>query len=417
MGEAREDSTITWRTLECGKKEPAGGRLAFRAIRDKDGEFAVDKENHRMWFRASTPGAKADRIDIPVKAWKKHIKDYIKKNPVFAWSHQYTADGFPTLLNVLGHAADYKLINDGDAERDGLYLLDDFAYGVNPMATMAWEFYMRRDLNAVSVGWDTLEYHTEKREGKDGLEVEVYVVDNAQLLEHSGCILPMDMDALAKGRDLNSELAARVRTYADEVPEVEDAMRAYAAGDDALAEALRRVLGDPYCSSLLCDRETRPGWEDNDNQVRYQIKPKAKFNEDTYKTLSLDVKGTKDVQVHRARYKGDADDGKMHSQSISFMKEAGWTLKAAQSWWADHKEELARALESHILTRLVAQDVVDALYRDKVVIPVIEAVTAEPEPEWKARLRELAEINKDLTGDELRARLDEIKQEIQEQAA
>lgn len=309
-----------------------------------------------MWFRASTPGLKGDFFDLPLKAWKKHIKEYIKLNPIFAWSHQYVSEGFCTLPNVMGHAADYRIIDEGDPKRDGLYLLDDFAYGINPMATMAWEFYMRGDLNAVSVGFTILEFHTEQRpNGKDDRDIEVWVSDETLLLEHSACMLPLDTDALAVGRSLPQEFAARARAYADEAPDIEAAMRAYAAGDDALADAFRAVLADDYCASLLC---------------------------------SAGKKGEFKPAPELARLAQDEDD---------YVR--GIVRETVKEVFAELYREKA------VFARDPGFKAVDS--------PAFEEVTPAPEiPDWKRKLAEMAELNETMTSEELRARLDEIKHEV-----
>jgi len=316
------DFTINWREVD-GDRVPYG-RLVFRAIRQEE-EFPVDEANHRMWFRASTPGDPGDGLDISVSAWKAHIEEYLEKNPAFVWGHQYISEGFPSIQNVLGHAVDYRLIDDGDEKRDGLYLLDDFAYDVNPIAKMAWHMYQRRDLNAVSVGWDTLEYHTEH---DDETGRDKYVIDTAYLLEHSGCILPMDPNALAQGRavDARSYMLSKIEEYGD-MPD--------------LVDGLKRVLGDAYCSDLFCNRlQTRPGWDETDKQYRYRIKDPDAFDKDTFKALSMDVKAEGDVQVVRGKLTNGDDE--MHAQSIRFSKDAGWTLADAKDWWADHKNDVGR---------------------------------------------------------------------------
>ena len=277
------------------------GSLEFAAIRER-GKYAIDEENHRMWFRASNPGLQADGLDIPTSAWKKDIKGWLKKNPVFMPFHDYR-------LWSLGHGVDAEI------DEEALRVQVEFAYGRNPEATMAWELYKHRDMNAVSVGFEILasedaEYGEgdEKRNGRR--------VTRAKLLELSAVPLPMDEEALAE----------RMKEYAGADPKILTACRSFAC---------------QHCQ----ERFTRPGWEDNDNQVRYQIRPKSEFDEDTYVTLSLDVKGTKDVQIHRANYVGADDDGKKHAQSISFMKDAGWSLAEAKEWYGKHEEEIKKGYE------------------------------------------------------------------------
>lgn len=298
--ELEEFGKITW----ARDAEGIRGRIPCEAIRERAGRYAIDEENHRMWFRASNPGLQDDGLDIPTSAWKKDIKRWLKRNPVFMPFHDYG-------VWSLGHGEDAEI------GEDSLRILIEFGYGRNPEATMGWELYKHRDMNAVSVGFRILESedaeYGEGDEKKSGRRVT-----RAKLLELSAVPLPMDEDALA------------------------ERMKRYAGGDPVVARACRAFACE-HCQEKLAQR---PGWESTDEWIHYRIRPPSEFDEGTYVILGLDVKGTKDVEVKRARLSGDADDGKRHAQAIQFKKAAGWDMSEAKSWWESHKENLMKQADA-----------------------------------------------------------------------
>jgi hypothetical protein len=192
----------------------------------------------------------------------------------------------------------------------------EFGVGRNPLASIAWDMYLHKDLNSVSVGWRTIQY----KEDEDDKGKKFLRVTRARLLETSGVTVPMDPGALA------------------------ERLVDYSLVDPTLSVAVRKFV---EIEEML----TRPGWDDTDpknsdkGQIRYRVRDISLFDPKSLVTLSLDVKGKKDVQILRGNYKGGKDDGKKHAQSIGFNKKDGWTKDGAKSWWADHKESLAKGLK------------------------------------------------------------------------
>jgi HK97 family phage prohead protease len=217
------------------------------------GQYAPDDANHRMWFRASTLGVKDDGIEILPAAWKKDIKAWLKKNPVFMPMHDYWDWS-------LGHGVAVEV------DDLGLLIQIEFAYGRNPVATMAWDLYRAGDMNAVSVGWETIEYRIEER-GEDDSKRKVMVVTRAKLLELSAVPLPMDEDALAlrmRGLAEHDDVLARAcksfaclhckecseekETAKPKIESIEDAEPAITQKPDRIAEVL--ALLDGYTEAL-----------------------------------------------------------------------------------------------------------------------------------------------------------------------
>jgi HK97 family phage prohead protease len=178
------------------------GTFEFRAQR-AEGKYAVDTTNHRMWFRASTVGEKPDGKSILPEAWAKDIQEWIDNNPVFLAMHDWRGWS-------IGHGTDYSI------DKKGLLIQIEFAVGRNPEADMAWALYQARDMNAVSVGWEMLEYRVEEQ-GAGRARHEVVIVTRAKLLELSAVPLPLDETALAlRMKELaehDEHLAAACRSF------------------------------------------------------------------------------------------------------------------------------------------------------------------------------------------------------------
>ena len=274
MGQARKDKG-------SDKGMTRTRQIDICAIRDKTGPYAPDPVNHQMWFRLSSANLCDDGLLIETEAWAPHM-DRFMSNPVVGDSHSYA----PVVERLLGKIVDW------DTDQGGLLGLVEFAVGT-PNGQWADYLAFNEFLNAGSVGFEIV------RSGQDETEDgrKFTRVTEAKLLEFSLVMLPMDEAALAERED-----------------------------SAVLVRALHSI--------------TRPGWDEGSDDaefIRYQIREMKEFDEDTIKTLSMDVKGKADVQVVRGKLK-DGDD-EMHAQSIRFAK-GEWTLDAAKKWWSEHKEDI-----------------------------------------------------------------------------
>lgn len=163
-------------------------KLSFRkikiaAIRDATGKHAIDHENKRMWFRASTDQLCDDGVVIDAGAWATNMPDFETENCPFVDSHSYNSIG-----NVIGKPVAWEV------DDIGLLLCEEFAgEDPHPFGRMAWYLASNGYVKAGSVAWSTLERKEEKTDGGQPFTR----VTQARLEEFSLCVRGMDDKALA----------------------------------------------------------------------------------------------------------------------------------------------------------------------------------------------------------------------------
>ena len=127
-------------------------------------------------FVASTANAARDKIEIDQAGWK---LDNYRKNPVVLWMHDYWGERPP-----IGRA---------EVSLSGNELICRIWFDQgDPFAVDVERKYRNGFLNAVSVGWDTLEW-TRLEEGEARMRVT-----SAELLDISAVSVPGDPDALMR---------------------------------------------------------------------------------------------------------------------------------------------------------------------------------------------------------------------------
>ena len=124
-------------------------------------------------FVASTEGEKRDGLSIDAGAWN---LDNYRRNPVFLWVHDYMGRNLP-----IGRA-DVRM-EEGKLLADVVFDRDD------PFAAQVERKYRAGFLNAVSVGWNILDYTPAR--GKEPPRIT-----RADLLDLSAVPVPGDPDAL-----------------------------------------------------------------------------------------------------------------------------------------------------------------------------------------------------------------------------
>lgn len=134
------------------------------------------KTGEPIEFVASTANAARDKIEIDQNGWQ---LDNYRKNPVVLWMHDYWGERPP-----IGRAEVYQ-------SGDELICRIWFDQG-DPFAADVERKYRNGFLNAVSVGWDTLEWER-LEEGKARMRVT-----KAELLDISAVSVPGDPDALMR---------------------------------------------------------------------------------------------------------------------------------------------------------------------------------------------------------------------------
>ena len=147
---------------------PTQGHRAAFLIRDADTD-----DSRALKFVASTSGVKRDGIDLKLAGG--NFTNF-EANPVFLWAHDYSGATLPigkvTKIRKLKSRIDVDVEFDPD---------DDFAQRVEKK-------YRDGYLNAVSIGWDVLEW---ERGDDDG-----FTVTEWDLLDVSAVPVPGDPTAL-----------------------------------------------------------------------------------------------------------------------------------------------------------------------------------------------------------------------------
>lgn len=153
----------------------------IRAFRADEQPAAAPSEGGAIRFVASTEGIKRDGLEISSAGWQ---LDNYRKNPVVLWGHDYMT------RPPIGRA---EVAIDGDR------LVADVTFDrADPFAAEVERKYRAGYLNAVSVGWESLEDSGQK-------------VTRQDLLDISAVPVPGDPDALIQRQ------AAAMRAYLDGV--------------------------------------------------------------------------------------------------------------------------------------------------------------------------------------------------------
>lgn len=88
--------------------------------------------------------------------------------------------------------------------------------------------------------------------------------------------------------------------------------------------------GKDYGSAVLL---TKPGWEETETSFRYRLKDPDRFQDDSFRTITLQKQ--KLIRGVVGRLKGET---KTTLQSLVFPKSAGWELADAKKWLAAHPD-------------------------------------------------------------------------------
>lgn len=148
-------------------------KIFMRAFCER-GEGTAQEEGTPIRFTASTVGLARDGWIIEAEGWK--LENY-RKNPVVLWAHDYWGRNLPIGKTINVAVEGEKLV--ADIQFDAA---DEFAKSIDRK-------YRTGFLNAVSVGWDTIEF-------KPGKEGSAPTITGAELLDISAVPVPGDPDAL-----------------------------------------------------------------------------------------------------------------------------------------------------------------------------------------------------------------------------
>lgn len=141
-------------------------------------ELLEDGTRESLTFIASTAGVKRDGLDLRMDGLS---TENFEANPVFLWVHDYNGRTLP--LGKVEKIRKLKSRFDVTVEFDQ----------ADPFAVEVERKYRDGYLNAVSIGWDTIEWH--RVEDDEDSEAD-YIVDRWDLLDVSAVPVPGDPEAL-----------------------------------------------------------------------------------------------------------------------------------------------------------------------------------------------------------------------------
>jgi len=289
-------------------------------------------------------------------------------NPVIPWQHDY--DRGP-----VAQATRWSV------DQTGLVL--EIVFDVKkPLGLETWNSYEGGFLRAFSVGF--------------AVEKSTPPMKPQKILEEFGAELPefvkADLNAIVAGdRDVPGGfwgMKPEGITVATQASLLEASCVTVPADRYALVRAIK-TKAMQFVDELY--RSERPGWEDTTlddleaGQIRYRIKEPSLFDEESFVTLSIDVKGEGDVQKVRGKLK-DAPEGeadKLVDQAVHFNKSDGWTMDAAKNWWGEHETEHAGVPAVERIGKVISAKnksiIEQAIAQTKEAVSALEAVLAAAE--------------------------------------
>jgi len=314
---------------------------------------SVDFDKRTVSLVASTDQLCPDNMIILSRAWARDYEAWLRGNPVVLGFHDYRSW-------AVGHVSEGK-IEDGR-------LVETISFDdVNPEAIVAWSLYSKGHQRAASVGWESLEFDSDLPIGE-------------VIARYGDDLSPETMAQLKAEGEANSDRKATVVTRAKKletslVPVGMDDQAVTAHGlfgsrcDDIspLLQAAER-----FGVRFVDGRGERPGWEDTNSddskvgQIRYRVKEPGLFDQSTFKTKPLDVKGEGDVQFILGKLKEPPEgaEGSMVTQSVHFNKGDGWTMDAAKEWWKEHEEKQKKSIEYAAMILKIGIEGIETLRAD-----------------------------------------------------
>lgn len=146
-----------------------------------------DAAKRAIIFDVSTSGEKRDGHEIDQNGW--HLANY-RANPVIMWAH--SRDSLPIANSLWEKVISSPAMGGKVLRSQASFIPPD----LNPFAEQVYRMYQERMLNAVSVGWRTLEHEYKK-------DAEGYITGikfkRMDMLEYSAVPIPADPQALQRG--------------------------------------------------------------------------------------------------------------------------------------------------------------------------------------------------------------------------
>jgi len=273
---------------------------------------AVDGSENK--FHAVFSTAKEDRHgDVVEQKWD--LKNF-KNNPVYLDSHNYNS-----IEHIIGKIENAK-VKDGKLQGDIVYALD------SEKGMLAYKLTKGGFLNTSSVGFVPLEFD----------EKDYSKILNSELLEISAVSVPANPEALMeKIYDKSKSIKDNKDEEDDEAGDLGESDNGKGAGgeEDEKNKGSAGKQGDEK-DKIQKKGELGEGWSENNETISYQMRDIAEFDEGSFANVTIKADMPK-IKAVIATPKGDTVK---KIQTLSFIKDDGWSIDDAKKYYSEHQYKL-----------------------------------------------------------------------------
>jgi HK97 family phage prohead protease len=178
----------------------------------------------------------------------------------------------------------------------------------NPRAMQSYEMMKNGTRAGISVGVIVLKHFTSDKDEQWGQQL--IVIDEVLPLEASVCGIPSNQ---------RSWVREAIKSLVDR---------------GVLVLSCDALGCRPWIKNASVELVTKPGWDETENEIRYRIRDPQKFQEDSFRTVTL-KKDKPRVLAIMGKLTGEST---MTIQALRFPKDDGWTLAEAKKWLKDHPD-------------------------------------------------------------------------------
>lgn len=323
----------------------------------------VNDEERTIVAWASKPIVDRQNEIIEGKAFD--VKNF-KKNPVLMLSHNYSQ---PPIGRVLW-------IKQSD---EGMKFKTQFANST--AAEEIFDLYNTNFMRAFSVGFRPKKNGWEDVEEK-GKTIRVY--KDVELIEISCVSIGACTDALVEayneGKIKTKGLIEFIEKSIEEKSELDkDETEGITITEAVCLSTIEGVIKD-----MESETEQKPGWDENETGYRLRIRDPKRFDENTFKTVTLQKKKPQ-IKSVQGKLKGEDT---MTIQSLIFPKSEGWTLADAKKWVNDHPD-VKKDIDELIEDVEEFEKAMDALF-------VHVEVDTEPDSQIQELINQIEEMKKQI---------------------
>lgn len=282
-----------------------------------------------------------DRYGDIVKAGGADFKNF-RNNPVMCLIHD--SQTFPVGNSI----REWK--DSGTSIKAWGLFLDD-RVDKTGTADTTFRFASSGFMKGVSIGFIPKKIHDpdDEERSQKGMSQRGVIFEKWELLEWSPCPIPANPEALTNSFDKSIldrktvDKAKKLDLFDQKTIEVlEKALE----DEPSLMEFTELTKEEVQELDLEDIAETKPGWDETENQFRLRVREPNLFRENTFRTVP--IKRTKpkvNSVMGKLKENEGQDDDPMKIQNLMFPKDDGWTLSEAKAWVRDHKDILKITLD------------------------------------------------------------------------